>query len=80
MFPDQDFMVVDAGGGTIDITVHGTRVGGLVEIDTPSGGMWGSSYINKKFEALLEEMFTKQHIDEMKNSDQWCYVMENFEV
>ena len=36
-------MIVDCGGGTTDITVHQTDIGGrLKEIHRPSGGPYGS--------------------------------------
>jgi len=74
---DNDFMVVDAGGGTVDITVHRNRSeGGLVELHSPSGGAWGSFYINKEFENLLEELLGA----EMKNTSAWFQIMDTFEV
>jgi hypothetical protein len=70
-------MVVDAGGGTVDITVHRNRSeGGLVELHSPSGGAWGSFYINKEFEKLLEELLGA----EMKNTSAWFQIMDIFEV
>jgi molecular chaperone DnaK (HSP70) len=54
---DHDFMVVDAGGGTVDITVHRQAESGLVELRSPSGGAWGSFHINKKFQKLLVKLF-----------------------
>lgn len=73
-------MVVDAGGGTVDITVHHNSSNGLVEIHSPSGGSWGSSYINKQFEELLEELFGREHIATFKNSKDWYIMMDTFEA
>lgn len=74
-------MVVDAGGGTIDITVHRNRSGGgLVELHSPSGGMWGSSFINKKFEELLYELLGNDAITTAKGSPHWYSIMDTFEV
>ena len=74
----DDFMVVDAGGGTVDITAHHNRSeGGLVELHSPSGGAWGSFYINMRFEELLLELFGA---DAKKNFKNWCKVMHHFEV
>jgi hypothetical protein len=73
-------MVVDAGGGTVDITVHHNESDGLVELHSPSGGMWGSSNINTNFEELLGELFGKEHMPEVKGSHTWHHVMDIFEV
>jgi hypothetical protein len=74
-------MVVDAGGGTIDITVHRKGSNGqLVELHSPSGGSWGSSYINKQFEELLESLFGADHISLLKGTQDWYDVMDSFEV
>ena len=74
-------MVVDAGGGTIDITVHRNQSdGGLVELHSPTGGAWGSSCINKKFEELIEELVGKDNMAEVKNSPFYLDTMVTFEV
>jgi len=75
----NSFMVVDAGGGTVDITVHRKVGDELVELYPPSGGAWGSTYIDQKFEQLLEEIFGKDHIQEAKHSKYWNQVMDYFE-
>lgn len=71
---------MDAGGGTIDTTVHRYNSDKLLEIHTPSGGKWGSSYIDAQFEEFLEELFGKEHVMMLKNSSDWYEVMDNFEV
>ncbi len=77
----NDFMVVDAGGGTVDITVHRKKTGGgLTELHSPSGGSWGSSFINLQFEDLLAQLFGYAHIAKIKNSADWYSVMDIFEV
>lgn len=76
----NDFMVVDAGGGTVDITVHGKNsAGGIVELHSPSGGTWGSSYINKQFEEMLELLFGKALIDKARSTSDWYTIMDTFE-
>lgn len=78
---EHDFMVVDAGGGTVDITVHRNRSGGgLIELYSPSGGAWGSSFINEKFETLLDELLGKRNVAKVKNSTEWFTMMDIFEV
>lgn len=48
------FMVVDCGGGTADITVHSVALGGrLDEIVQGSGGIYGSSQVDRAFKEFL---------------------------
>lgn len=42
-------MVVDAGGGTVDITVHKVQGGKLKEVTVRNGGPCGSRDIDNKF-------------------------------
>lgn len=50
------FMVVDLGGGTIDITVSEVLVTGqLREIYNATGGPWGGNYINDRIIKTLKE-------------------------
>lgn len=56
--PGARFMVVDCGGGTVDITafqVSASAYGDerMVEIGKVSGGKFGSEYINEKFIATV---------------------------
>ena len=56
--PGTRFMVVDCGGGTVDITafrVTSSELGGdqLTEIGKVSGGKLGSEYINEEFVAQI---------------------------
>lgn len=74
-------MVVDAGGGTIDITIHSAKQdGSLSEVHLPSGGNWGSTYINAEFVNLLEELFDAEHLNSMIGTEYWIDVMDSFEV
>jgi len=43
----ERFMVIDAGGGTVDITAYQTTDNGLSEIGYTSGGSLGSTYIDQ---------------------------------
>ncbi|KAK3100237.1 hypothetical protein FSP39_016813 [Pinctada imbricata] len=54
------YMVVDIGGGTVDITVHCvTETGalGLQEIREASGGYWGGCTVDMEFSLLLTKLF-----------------------
>ena len=49
-------MVIDAGGGTIDITAHIEVDGGIVVQNVPSGNAWGGTQVNEGFSKLLQEI------------------------
>ena len=48
------FMVIDAGGGTVDLTVHEVARDGLREVVPGSGGPCGSTYIDEQFLKHIE--------------------------
>jgi molecular chaperone DnaK (HSP70) len=64
----ETFLVIDAGGGTIDLTAHEVAKGGLLrEITRGSGNDLGSSKLDVKFWELLESSFGgKQNIESFK--------------
>ena len=51
-------MVLDCGGGTVDITMHrvAQKMPDLIldELRSPSGGPWGSTFIDAEFETFVE--------------------------
>ncbi|WP_432864900.1 Hsp70 family protein [Microbispora rosea] len=50
MSPGSRFVVVDCGGGTVDITAYRTDANNnLVEVGNDWGGKYGSEYVNKEF-------------------------------
>eukprot|EP00698_Gefionella_okellyi_P010983 TRINITY_DN2880_c0_g1_i2.p1 TRINITY_DN2880_c0_g1~~TRINITY_DN2880_c0_g1_i2.p1 ORF type:complete len:592 (-),score=127.51 TRINITY_DN2880_c0_g1_i2:81-1856(-) len=63
------FMIVDAGGGTVDITAYEvyevqTRPGHtprpkLKELMIPAGGPWGSEYVDEQFEKFVKLLIGK---------------------
>ncbi|XP_033726267.1 heat shock 70 kDa protein 12A-like [Pecten maximus] len=54
------YLVLDAGGGTIDITVHEVVKGGLLkEIHAANGGDWGGTKIDDAFEDFVETVVGK---------------------
>jgi hypothetical protein len=70
-------MVVDAGGGTVDITIHKKMKtdGCLTEIHKPSGGCRAG-----EFEKMLELLLGTQYTDSIRNTDSWFSVLDSFEV
>ena len=76
------YILVDAGGGTMDIACHQIvdKVG-VEEVLHPSGGPWGSCYIDDQFVEVLVCLFSSKWINEYKtsHSDQWQELMSNFQ-
>ncbi|XP_060589192.1 heat shock 70 kDa protein 12A-like [Ruditapes philippinarum] len=69
----MEYIVLDAGGGTIDITVHQVIVDGkLRELHKASGGGWGGTLVDKAYEQFLSEIagpetfqqFKEKHMDD----------------
>ena len=50
----SEYMVIDIGGGTVDITAHIEVDGGIVVENIPSGNAWGGTQVNEAFSKLLQ--------------------------
>ncbi|RUP49896.1 hypothetical protein BC936DRAFT_141056 [Jimgerdemannia flammicorona] len=64
------YMVVDCGGGTVDIAIHEVeradeRHPRVKEIAPASGGAWGSTSIDRCVFKLFEEVFGRNRYDKM---------------
>ncbi|XP_061183230.1 heat shock 70 kDa protein 12B-like [Saccostrea echinata] len=58
--PGSKYLVLDAGGGTVDITVHEVKSNGnLKELDRASGGDWGGTSVDLAFKNALMEIVTE---------------------
>ncbi|KAL7882339.1 hypothetical protein AOLI_G00091880 [Acnodon oligacanthus] len=67
--PGTQYMVVDCGGGTIDITVHEVVEGGrLKELHRVSGNNMGGQTVDKNFKAFLREIFSEKVFDEFEEN------------
>ncbi|XP_064788394.1 heat shock 70 kDa protein 12A-like [Oncorhynchus masou masou] len=77
------YMVVDCGGGTVDLTVHQIQLpeGHLKELYKASGGPYGSIGIDYEFEKLLCKIFGPDFIDQfkIKRPAAWVDLMIAFE-
>eukprot|EP01084_Bolivina_argentea_P092332 166119_1 len=61
------YILVDAGGGTVDIACHEIiDENGVREIVHPTGGKWGSCYIDDQYIRLLSDIFTPTWVDEFR--------------
>ncbi|XP_062603211.1 heat shock 70 kDa protein 12A-like [Saccostrea cucullata] len=72
--PGAKYLIVDLGGGTVDITAHEILPNGaLQEVMAASGGNWGSLAINEEFVKYLEnltvpgitEIIRREHPDDL---------------
>ncbi|XP_055937717.1 heat shock 70 kDa protein 12A-like isoform X2 [Argiope bruennichi] len=63
------YMVVDCGGGTVDITVHEItdENGTIKELHKATGGPYGSVGIDLEFEKLLADIFGTDFLEHFKN-------------
>ncbi|XP_028279322.1 heat shock 70 kDa protein 12A isoform X3 [Parambassis ranga] len=77
------YVVVDCGGGTVDLTVHQIRLpeGHLKELYKASGGPYGSIGIDYEFEKLLCKIFGQDFVDQfkIKRPAAWVDLMIAFE-
>ena len=77
------YLVVDCGGGTVDLTVHEMEGGGtLKELYKASGGAWGAIGIDREFEQLLVKIFGIDFVVSFKNNKPagWVDLMIAFEA
>ena len=49
-----EYMVIDIGGGTVDITTHLEVDGGIIVQNTPTGNAWGGTKVNEEFSKMLQ--------------------------
>ncbi|XP_076468246.1 uncharacterized protein LOC143299036 isoform X2 [Babylonia areolata] len=76
------YLVVDCGGGTVDITVHELSSSGqLVELHRATGGPHGSTGVDAEFEALLRSIFSSDFMDNYQRQYPvgWVNLMTDFE-
>ncbi|XP_060559263.1 heat shock 70 kDa protein 12A-like [Ruditapes philippinarum] len=60
-------MVIDLGGGTVDITVHKVNQDGkLHEVYPPSGGPWGGTLVDEHIYNFLEDIFGRTVLEILK--------------
>lgn len=79
--PGTRYMVIDAGGGTVDITVHEIQTDLTVhELLKASGGAWGSSYVDEAILKLMEEIFGQEAMSSVKRTPEWVEVVSKIEL
>ncbi|KAM4561065.1 heat shock protein family A (Hsp70) member 12A.3 [Fundulus diaphanus] len=67
--PATRYIVVDCGGGTIDITVHEVLEGGVLkELHKASGSNLGGQTVDRKFKEFLRDTFTAEVWDKYEEN------------
>ncbi|XP_071180737.1 heat shock 70 kDa protein 12B-like [Mytilus edulis] len=77
------YMVIDAGGGTVDITIHEVvDEQNIREIYAANGGPWGGNNINKAFIDFLNELFGVETFEEFQRKcvDDCIDIIREFET
>ncbi|CAG2196300.1 unnamed protein product [Mytilus edulis] len=80
--PGSRFLVVDLGGGTVDITANEVMTTGQIkEIHSASGGPWGGNMINTKMWNLLREIFGTKVLStfSLNNRDDYLDLVRDIE-
>lgn len=80
--PGSRFMVLDCGGGTVDITVHEVLTVqplALKAIAVPSGGNWGGDYVNIEFKKFLKELLGPELFKEHTMPYEFYCIMSEFD-
>jgi molecular chaperone DnaK (HSP70) len=73
--PGTRFIIVDCGGGTVDITAHETMAGNtLSEIAVGTGGAYGSIYVDRTFMEYLKSRLTPEAIDSFHDEEPMEYL------
>ncbi|XP_052271902.1 heat shock 70 kDa protein 12A-like [Dreissena polymorpha] len=81
--PGKKYIVLDAGGGTIDITTHEVCFGGeLKELYKATGGAWGGTLVDKDFLDFVSELAGKETVERFKEEHMEDYLdlMRDFEM
>lgn len=81
--PMSRYLVFDAGGGTVDITVHEVQPNGsLKELYKANGGNWGGTYVDKAFRDLLADIVGNDVMDNFQATKMMDYIdlFREFEV
>ncbi|XP_052781386.1 heat shock 70 kDa protein 12A-like [Mya arenaria] len=77
------FLVVDAGGGTVDIAVQEVAENGSMKnIYKASGGDWGGTKVDEAYVKFLENMLGTDSIDAFKRCymEDYIYMIRDFEM
>ena len=83
---EASYLVVDCGGGTVDIAAHKMSIDGkgeitINELAPPNGGNCGGFAVNEEFELMLQDIFGLSAADfkavKEKHARQWMKMVWN---
>lgn len=77
------YVVIDNGGGTLDITVHEIQEDGTIrEIHCPAGGQLGGMHVDREFQRMLMTVFGEDFINKFRRDfpNDWQKIMNDFEI
>lgn len=70
--PETRYLVLDLGGGTVDVTVHEVKANGtLKEIHKASGGAWGGTRVDASYFELFSQLFGRTLMEEFKKENKY---------
>ncbi|XP_052793879.1 heat shock 70 kDa protein 12A-like [Mya arenaria] len=69
------YLVLDIGGGTVDVTVHEVKPDGtLKELHKASGGAWGGTKVDQAYMELYENLLGKDVMEEFKHKSKFDFL------
>ena len=71
--PKGAYMVLDIGGGTVDITAQVEVNGGVEVLSIPTGNASGGTQVNEKFSELLQEVVSDPNFSRFISSGDEAY-------
>ena len=78
------FMLIDAGGYTVDITINKImdKRGNIKQLSPPYGGALGSMNINNDIVDIIEQIYGKEYIEEVKEKNYgiWKKTLDSIEI
>ncbi|XP_062588783.1 heat shock 70 kDa protein 12A-like [Saccostrea cucullata] len=81
--PGKKFMVVDCGGGTVDVTAYEVKSNGnLQELHCASGDAVGGTNVDELFVKLMKDIFGEDVINKLKKKApyDWLELLRSFET
>lgn len=75
-------MILDCGGGTVDITTHTYESGSplrLKEIALPTGGAWGSTCVDNQFIGWLQKLLGRDAFESVRRTSEFYNLMDEWE-
>ncbi|XP_045204481.2 heat shock 70 kDa protein 12A-like [Mercenaria mercenaria] len=70
--PCTRYLVLDIGGGTVDVTVHEVMANGkLKELHKASGGAWGGTRVDASYFELFSNLFGHELMENFKKENKY---------